>query len=171
MAAHRPLCTSSATHGTPVFRPRYSFTAARPLDSRSHSLDLTDRRRSHASRQHPQPPAHSFGKWWLGDRSLKAPALCPSDEDLLVQFSSARRSWAKPKTRPWMAELQNRFVGAGFARSLGVRTPRIFFCGLLSDLPEVWPAEWGTDFVCKPQWGASSMGVLVLRRGVEVGTS
>ena len=66
--------------------------------------------------------------------------------------------------------LHNKIMGQTFARLNGVRTPKILFCGRLSELPVVWPREWGSRFVCKPLWGHSSKGVLLLVNHVELGS-
>lgn len=95
---------------------------------------------------------------------VEAERVCSADDDFLHLMHN--RGWRPDDWR--RSVLQGKIAGAAFARSLGVRTPRVLFCGSPTELPTAWPADWGEKFVCKPLAAYTAMrGVLLLQRGVD----
>ena len=95
-----------------------------------------------------------------------APPVCSDGDDVLEHFRERKLRWQQH--RPWTAALHSKLVGYAFARSLGVETANVYFCGKLEDLPAQWPAAWGRRLVVKPLDGHSSTGVVLLQDGVDV---
>jgi hypothetical protein len=86
---------------------------------------------------------------------------CPDRDNFLLRLRSR-------KYDTWQAKLDNKLVSKAFARHVGVRTPRMHFCGSLSELPTEWPRSWGDRFVCKPLNAYSDRGVLLLWNGTDL---
>ena len=82
------------------------------------------------------------------------PEVCSADQDYLRIIADGGIMQADS----WQRAIQDKLIGASFARSLGVNAAPIHFFGRLGDLPDKWPSSWGRHLVFKPVSAFSSRG-------------
>jgi len=73
------------------------------------------------------------------------------------------------KHNMWQAAIDDKIVGAVYARSLGVQTPSVMWCNTkgVHALPSKFPESWGCCFVIKPLHGYNDLGVVIVEDGFD----
>jgi len=108
----------------------------------------------------------------------KAVDSCKAAHDALGEYPTAYTSLTEKRRLRWLDQMKSGYVnsvnlindklgGYLYATKLGVRTPRILFCGVAKDLPRDM-TSFGQKYVVKPLVGHSARGVKVVRDGVNI---
>jgi len=104
---------------------------------------------------------------------LNKPSSCPDFDTFSGKLEDRILHWNNKEYREkiglWQHLVNNKLLGYAFAKGYGVSTPRVLHCSTeLADLPEEWPAEWGTAFVVKPLAGTTNQGVVLVNASVDI---
>ena len=78
------------------------------------------------------------------------------------------KSW-RDSTGYWQQHVNDKYGSTLFAQSLGIKAPRVLWCGDYSGLKEaVGSIDFDKGYVIKPKNGHSSMGVNVFPNGIKL---
>jgi len=108
----------------------------------------------------------------------KAVDSCKAAHDALGEYPTAYQNFVDKRRLRWINQVESghlnsinlineKLGGYLYATKLGVRTPRILFCGVAKDLPRDM-TSFGQKYVVKPLVGHSARGVKVVRDGVNL---
>lgn len=108
----------------------------------------------------------------------KAIESCKKTKDNTGEYPSMYHKLVPKRQQRWQAQakrgdinfiqmINDKLGGYLYATKLGVRTPRILFCGVAKDLPRNM-TSFGNKYVVKPLDGFSAKGVHVVRDGVDL---
>lgn len=97
---------------------------------------------------------------------VTTPSSNPSNE-FAQQLKHRNRVWRNVTSKPWQSLVNNKLTGYLFADALGVPRPEVFAC---PKRPEDIPQDLDTlaSVVVKPLPGANSVGVFLLRSGMDL---